>query len=186
MIRFRSPWGLAPLALLAVMATACDSNDSPSTPEDPNLSEVVADKPNLSTLAGLLDDAGLLPVLETGGPFTILAPANSAFQALPSEVLNAVLADEELAEAVLLNHVIAGTALSGSLSDGQVLSTLAGGSLTVSIQGGTVRIGGAAVTEADVEATNGVVHVIDAVLVPEAPEPDPDLVDVAIEAGFGT
>jgi len=185
-IRFRSLWRLAPLALLAVMATACDSNDSPSTPEVPNLSDLVADDPNLSTLAVLLDDAGLLPVLETGGPFTILAPANSAFQALPSEVLNAVLADEELAEAVLLNHVIAGTALSGSLSDGQVLSTLAGGTLTVSIQGGTVRIGGAAVTEADLEATNGVVHVIDAVLVPEAPEPDPDLVDVAIEAGFGT
>jgi uncharacterized surface protein with fasciclin (FAS1) repeats len=179
-------WKLAPLALVALVATACDSDGSPLAPLPPSVADVVEDTPTLSTLQTALEESGLLPVLGNGGPFTLFAPSNAAFQALPSGTLEAILADPDLLESVLLNHVVQGAALSGSLSDGQQITTLGGGTLTVSIQGGTVRIDGAAVVDADLEASNGVVHVIDAVLVPETPEPAPDLVDVALEAGFGT
>jgi transforming growth factor-beta-induced protein len=178
--------GVVPLALAAL--TACDSDDSPSMSVDPtpSIADLVEETADLSTLEGALVQAGLLSVLDGGGPFTVFAPVNSAFQALPDEVLSAVLADQDLLQAVLLNHVVEGSVASGSLADGQVVTTLGGGTLTVSIQGGVVRIGDARVIQADVEASNGIVHVIDAVLVPGSDEPELDLVDLAVEAGFST
>jgi len=184
MTRRRNPWRLSVLPLALVFAAACDS--SPTDPPSPSVAGVVQEEANLSTLAGVLQDAGLVPTLSNGGPFTVFAPTNSAFANLPDGVLDEVLADAELLEAVLLNHVVSGTVTSGSLSNGQELTTVGGGTLTVTIQGGTVRIGDAVVTQADLEASNGVVHVIDAVLVPELPEPTPDLVDTAVSAGFST
>lgn len=171
-----------PLALVLLLAAGCDS-DSSTDPTPAPLAEVVADTPELGTLAGLLDDAGLASTLNSGGPFTLFAPTDAAFQALPPEVLNAVLDDPNLLEEVLLNHVVSGSATAGSLSDGQTLNTLSEGTLTVSIAGSTVQISGATIVEADVDASNGVIHLIDAVLVPEE---EADLVDVAVEAGFST
>ena len=101
------------------------------------------------------------------GPFTVFAPTDDAFAALGQDVIDALLADPtgELAE-ILLYHVVAGEAMSGDLSDGQVITTLNGDSITVSISEGNVYIDDVMVTAADIEADNGVVHVIDAVLIP--------------------
>jgi transforming growth factor-beta-induced protein len=178
--------------LMAAAIVACDSDSSTTAPAELSVAGVVEATSSLSTLEAVLSEAGLLAVLGSGGPYTLFAPTDAAFQALPGDLLGAVLADDELLEAVLLNHVVEGAALAGSLSDGQQLTTLGGGMLGVTVQGGTVRIGGSAVIQADLEASNGVVHVIDAVLVPELPEPEPesepepDLVDVAVDAGFST
>ena len=112
-----------------------------------------------SELDAVLDDAE--------GDFTLFAPTDAAFDALPAGVLTELQADATGALAnVLLYHVVGGTALSADLSDGQEILTAQGETVTVAINGETITINGAEVTMADIEASNGVVHVIDAVLVP--------------------
>jgi transforming growth factor-beta-induced protein len=178
----RLPFRLMALPALLLALTAC-KDDTTRPPPPPSVAGTVTADPNLSTLNDLLGQSGLRAELEKRGPFTLFAPVNAAFGALPSDVLAAVLADEDLLKEVLLNHVVSGDIRARRLSDGEVLTTLGGGKLNVSVQGGVVRIAGATVTEADRVASNGVVHIIDAVLVPE---PAPDIVDTAIAAGFST
>ena len=122
-----------------------------------------------SVLAGLLVDAGLVDALRADGPFTVFAPNDAAFGTVPAATLDAVFADPELLASVLTYHVVAGEALtSESLTDGQELTTLQGQTLKVTKSGDQIRINGVNVIVADVPATNGVIHVIDGVLVPES------------------
>lgn len=138
--------------------------------DDPELSifETLEGDARFTTLVTAVELAGLDDELTTGGPFTLFAPTNAAFAALPDGVLDAVLADPDLLEAVLLYHVASGMTLSTDLSDGQSIETLLGQLLFVTISGSTVEINDATVTQADLDASNGVIHVIDGVLVPEA------------------
>lgn len=122
-----------------------------------------------SVLAGLLVDAGLVDALRAEGPFTVFAPNDAAFGELPAATLDAVFADPDLLTAVLTYHVVAGQALTAeSLTDGQELTTLQGQTLKVTKSGDQVLINGIPVIAADVPATNGVIHVIGGVLVPES------------------
>jgi len=122
-----------------------------------------------TVLAGLLVDAGLVDALRAEGPFTVFAPNDAAFGELPATTLDAVFADADLLTAVLTYHVVAGDALTAeSLTDGQELTTLQGQTLKVTKSGDQVLINGVPVIAADVPATNGVIHVIDGVLVPES------------------
>ena len=122
-----------------------------------------------SVLAGLLVDAGLVDALRAEGPFTVFAPNDAAFGELPAATLDAVFADPDLLAAVLTYHVVAGEALTAeSLTDGQELTTLQGQTLKVTKSGDQVLINGIPVIAADVPATNGVIHVIGGVLVPES------------------
>lgn len=122
-----------------------------------------------SVLAGLLVDAGLVDALRAEGPFTVFAPNDAAFGKLPDTTLDAVFADADLLTAVLTYHVVAGDALTvESLTDGQELTTLQGQTLKVTKSGDQVLINGVRVIAADVPATNGVIHVIDGVLIPES------------------
>lgn len=119
------------------------------------------------TLAAAVTAAGLVETLQSEGPFTVFAPTDAAFADIQSSVDSLLKPEnkEELAK-VLTYHVVAGKAHAADLSDGQELTTVQGGKLKVSIQDGTVKIGGATVTAADIEASNGVIHVIDTVLLP--------------------
>ena len=125
-----------------------------------------------NTLETAVIAAELADDLSGEGPFTVFAPTDAAFEALPAGVLDALLADPtgELAN-VLLYHVVGGLALSTDLSDGQTIATLQGQDVTITINGGNVFVNGAQVIVADLIADNGVVHVIDAVLVPAADLP---------------
>jgi uncharacterized surface protein with fasciclin (FAS1) repeats len=136
--------------------------------DDPELSifETIEGDARFTTLVTAVEAAGLDDELTTAGPFTLFAPTNDAFDALPAGTLDALLADPDLLEAVLLYHVVSGSALSSDLSDGQTITTLQGQQVTVSING-SVQINDATVTQADLEASNGVIHVIDGVLVPD-------------------
>jgi uncharacterized surface protein with fasciclin (FAS1) repeats len=122
-----------------------------------------------TTLETALLESGLDAVVEdAAADLTLFAPTDAAFDALPDGVLTSLLADPTGALVnVLLYHVVGGTALSGDLSDGQEILTAQGETVTVAIDGGVITINGAEVIIADLEASNGVVHVIDAVLVPE-------------------
>jgi len=134
--------------------------------------DIIVDSPDHNTLETAVIAAELADDLSGPGPFTVFAPTDAAFGALPSDVLNALLADPtgSLAQ-VLLYHVVGAEAFSTDLSDGQVITTLSGSDVTVTINGSGVFINDALVTVADLDATNGVVHVINAVLIEPTPTP---------------
>ncbi len=128
--------------------------------------DIIESSEDHTTLATAIDLAGLRMTLKGDGPFTVFAPTDDAFDALPEGVLDALLADPTGALAnVLLYHVVGDSVVSGDLSDGQLVATLLGNKVMVTIDGG-VYINDAMVTIADIEADNGVVHVVNAVLVP--------------------
>jgi uncharacterized surface protein with fasciclin (FAS1) repeats len=119
------------------------------------------------TLAAAATAAGLVETLQGKGPFTVFAPTDAAFAAIQGDV-DTLLKPENKAKLanILTYHVVAGKAMAADLKDGQELTTVQGGKLKVSIKGGKVMINGANVTSADVEASNGVVHVVDKVILP--------------------
>jgi len=122
-----------------------------------------------TTLVAAVTAAGLVETLKGAGPFTIFAPTNAAFAALPAGTVDGLLKPESKAKltGILTYHVVAGAVKAADLKDGQKVKTLQGEELTVSIKDGKVKINGANVTAADLEGSNGVVHVIDAVLLPK-------------------
>lgn len=120
------------------------------------------------TLAAAVTAAGLVATLQGPGPFTVFAPTDAAFAAIQEDVDNLLKPENKAKLADILTfHVVSGNAMAADLEDGQELTTVQGGKLKVVINGDNVMIGDAQVTKADVEASNGVVHVIDKVLMPE-------------------
>ena len=130
--------------------------------------DVIVNSEAHSTLEAAVVAAGLAETLAGDGPFTVFAPTDAAFAALPEGTVETLLQDPqgELTQ-ILLYHVVGAKAMSSSLSNGQMVATLQGGSVEVTIDGGNVYINGAMVSTADIETDNGVVHVIDAVLLPD-------------------
>lgn len=135
--------------------------------QDKNIVELAAGTESLSTLVTAVKAAGLVDVLSSDGPFTVFAPTNEAFAALPDGVLESLLKPENKDQltAVLTYHVVAGKVASGDLKEGMKAETVQGEAVTVSLKDGA-KVNGANVAAADVMATNGVVHVIDAVILP--------------------
>ena len=131
--------------------------------------DVAISSPDHTTLVAAVTAAGLVETLKGGGPFTVFAPTNAAFAALPAGTVDGLLKPEskDALTKILTYHVVAGAVKAADLIDGQKVKTLQGEELTVSIKDGKVMINGANVTAADLEGTNGVVHVIDAVLMPK-------------------
>lgn len=130
--------------------------------------DVATTLPGFGTLAGLVTDAGLVDTLKGDGPFTVFAPVDAAFDALPAATLNAVTSDPELLTTVLTYHVVAGKLTTADLEDG-TLETVAGVDLTISHdEDGTLLIDGHPIAVQNVEATNGIIQVMGDVLVPES------------------
>ena len=123
-----------------------------------------------TTLVAAVKAAGLVETLSGAGPFTVFAPTNDAFSALPAGTVDNLLKPEMKADltGVLTYHVISGSVKSSDLTDGMELTTVQGGKLKVSVKDGIVMVNGAKVTIADIISSNGVTHVIDAVLLPKA------------------
>ena len=129
--------------------------------------DIVVNSESHTTLEAAVVAAGLVETLSGDGPFTVFAPTDDAFALLPEGLITELLADPSGdLTTILSHHVYSGTALSTDLSDGMMVPTLAGTELTVTIMGDMVQIDNATVTMADIITDNGVVHVIDAVLVP--------------------
>jgi len=129
--------------------------------------DVIANSPDHTQLEALIMAAGLESALRGDGPFTVFAPTDAAIAKLPADVVASLTDDPTGALAnVLLYHVVSGVAKAGNLSDGLQFATLLGENLTVSINGNGVFINDSQVTVADIHTDNGVVHVIDTVLVP--------------------
>ena len=143
--------------------------------------DIVVNSENHNTLETAVIAAGLAETLSGDGPFTVFAPTDDAFAALPDGTLDAVLADNDMLTAILTYHVVGSTALSTDLMDGMAVTTLNGEDVTVTINMDGVFINDAQVTMADITADNGVVHVIDAVLLP-APPPSNTVVDIIVNS----
>ncbi len=180
----------------AIITFSCDDDDMEMEPENPismSIMEIVDATADVSTLGAAIDAAGLRDALNGDGPFTVFAPDNDAFAAFAAAnpgVLEYLLATPEELTKVLTYHVVAANATSGDLVDGP-LGTLNGQNVEVDLSSG-VMINDASVTTADVLATNGVIHIIDEVLIPDNVEiPDnldamgmqKSIADLAIETG---
>jgi uncharacterized surface protein with fasciclin (FAS1) repeats len=179
---------LAALFALTMFAAACgdDDSDAPSatgeTPEEevtPEEAEEVgtivdvAIANDFTTLVAAVQAAELVDALSGPGPLTVFAPTDEAFEALLADLgltAEELLADTELLESVLTYHVIPDEVLAETVVtlDGAEVETLNGATVTISVDGDTVMVNDATVTAVDVVASNGVVHVIDKVLVPPA------------------
>ena len=122
-----------------------------------------------TTLVAAVTAAGLVETLSGDGPFTIFAPTNAAFAALPAGTVEDLLKPEnkDKLTSILTYHVVAGNVMSAQLSDGQKVVTLNGQELTVAIKEGVVTINGAKVVAADLAGSNGVIHVVDSVILPK-------------------
>lgn len=129
---------------------------------------------DFTTLATALTEAGLVETLKGPGPFTVFAPTDDAFAALPEGALEDVLADKELLTSILTYHVVEGEVMAEQVAgmDGEEVTTVQGGTFTVNVGDAGVTLTDAAgnevtVTTTDIEASNGVIHVIDGVLMPQ-------------------
>ncbi len=143
--------------------------DAVLLPPTVTIVDVVVNSPDHTVLEAAVLAAGLETTLSGDGPFTLFAPTDDAFAALPAGTVEALLQDPQGALTdILTYHAVAGQALSTSLSDGQTIATVNGQNVTVTLNAQGVFINNAQVTVADILADNGVVHVIDAVLLPMA------------------
>ena len=128
--------------------------------------DIVSNSPSHNTLEAAIDACSLNGVLSDPGSLTLFAPTDAAFDLLPAGTVTALLADIPALTQILEHHVVGASVLSTALSNNQVVTTLLGTDVTVTINSMGVYIDNAMVTVADIEADNGVVHVIDAVLIP--------------------
>lgn len=161
------------LSLLMVMTIFFASAFTPKTT---NVHEVEADIVDLavateflSTLVAAVKAGDLVGTLKGDGPFTVFAPTNDAFAKLPAGTVENLLKPENKAQlvAVLTYHVVPGKIMSKDLKNGQKAKTVQGSEITVTLKDGKAMINNATVTAADIEASNGVVHVIDTVILPK-------------------
>jgi uncharacterized surface protein with fasciclin (FAS1) repeats len=133
---------------------------------DLNITQIAAGTAAVTTLTQLVVKSGLLVTLRDGGPFTVFAPVNEAFDALPFETYISVVEDNATLTTVLTLHVVPGVYKSTDLMDlaGQTLTTVQGGKLLVEMDGDDIVVGGAKVVAPDIMASNGVVHAVDSVI----------------------
>jgi len=158
-LRIASAAALATLLSLAAPARA-DHHEAK------DLVDTAVAAGSFKTLATALGEAGLVATLKGPGPFTVFAPTDEAFAKLPAGALDKLLADKEKLKAVLLYHVVAGKVTAKDVVKLTSAKTVQGGTVAISAKGGKVMVNASTVTTADVMASNGVIHVIDTVLVP--------------------
>ncbi|MGB5393588.1 MAG: fasciclin domain-containing protein, partial [Lutimonas sp.] len=152
------------IGLLTFASSCDDDDDKPSK----NIVEVAQGNAELSTLVSAIQAAGLTSYLSGTGPFTVFAPTNAAFAKLDPATLNNIIGNPTLLTALLQYHVVNGKVYSKDLSDGEVNTALSGQTVLVDVNGNTVTLNGSSmVTDADIKASNGVIHIIDEVLIPD-------------------
>jgi len=174
-------------ATLVVVASlglaACSSDDDSSSKSsdqtskststttaqcDGTIVDVAAANPDFSTLVSAVQQAGLVDTLNGEGPFTVFAPTNDAFAKIPAADLQAILADKEQLTKILTYHVVPAKVMAADLQPTQTVKTVEGQDVTITVTDGVAKINDATITTTDVPACNGVIHVIDTVLVPPA------------------
>ena len=181
-IKIAAAGGIAALLFLSGCSSSSDEATAPATSAAPRsesamasepamaepgtIVDVAASNPDFETLVAAVTAAGLAETLSGEGPFTVFAPTDEAFDALPEGVLDALLLPEnkDALTSILTYHVVSGEVMAADVTAGDV-PTVEGSTIAITTDGG-VKVNEATVTATDVDASNGVIHVIDAVLVP--------------------
>ena len=170
----------AAVAVVALTAVACGSSDSKSdskpakdtptssAPAPKTIVVVASSNPDFKTLVTAVIKAGLVKTLSGPGPFTVFAPTNAAFAAIPADQLNAILADKEQLTKILTYHVVPGKVMAADLQPEQMVKTVEGQDLDIKVTNGAATVNGCNIVKTDILASNGVIHVVDCVLIPPA------------------
>lgn len=150
-------------------AKASEAEPVPVAETDEDIVEVARKAGSFETLLAAAEAAGLVETLRSEGPLTVFAPTDEAFEALPEGTVPSLLEDVERLRAVLTYHVVPGRVTADQVVGLDSATTVSGRSLDIRVSDdGTVRVGGATVVKTDVMASNGVIHIIDGVLLPDA------------------
>ncbi len=157
---------IAPAVVLVALVAAAPLSAQYGSSNDADIVQTAAEAGSFETLLAALEAAGLTEALKGDGPFTVFAPTDEAFAALPEGTVEGLLQDPEALAQVLTYHVVVGTYMASDVAGMEHAETLQGGHLSISASDYGVRINDASVVAADVEASNGVIHVIDTVLIP--------------------
>ena len=174
------------VAVVALTAAACGSSSSKSgssdkpakdtttttspapATADQTIVEIASGNPDFSTLVTAVKAAGLVETLSGPGPFTVFAPTNEAFAKIPADQLTAILADKAQLTKILTYHVVPSTVMAADLQPSQMVKTVEGQDLDIKVTNGAATVNGCNIVKTDIEASNGVIHVIDCVLLPPA------------------
>lgn len=172
---------LAPLCLFVAMA-------APTLAADPPTSDIVdtaVASGSFKTLVAAVQAADLVDTLKSNGPFTVFAPTDAAFAKLPKGAVEALLKDPAKLRSVLTYHVVPGSVMAADVAQLKSAKTVLGQEVRIATSPGGVRIDSANVVSADIRCSNGVIHVIDAVLIPQndSPAKEKDIVATAAAAG---
>jgi len=160
---------VAALFLLAFSAGATDEAKMNSgNASQKNIIDTAVAAGNFKTLTEAVTAAGLVDTLSGPGPFTVFAPTDEAFAKVPKGVLDALMANKTLLTAVLTYHVVPGAVMSSDLKDGMSVKTVEGSDVKIAISPAGVMVNNAKVIQPDIMASNGVIHVIDSVILPSA------------------
>ena len=159
-------------AVITLPTLACGQSSTPATTPatSKTIAQVAIDAGNFTTLVAALQAADLVTTLQGPGPFTVFAPTDAAFAKLPAGTVEALLADKAKLASILTYHVVAGKVTAGQIiqMNGARPATVNGKPVDVVVRDGKVYVNGAQVTTADIPASNGIIHVIDTVLLPPA------------------
>lgn len=149
------------------MSAAMSLMSAPAFAGEMDIVDTAVGAGNFTTLVAAVQAAGLVETLKGPGPFTVFAPTDAAFAALPAGTVEDLLKPEnkDKLAAILTYHVVPGAVMSTDLTEGMKAKTVNGAEVTVSLEGGA-KVNGAVISTADIKATNGVIHVIDAVILP--------------------
>ena len=155
-------------AIFGATAASAEHHEGGDKMVKPNIVEIAAGNPDFSTLVAALKAAGLVEALSGAGPFTVFAPTNEAFAQLPAGTLDSLLLPEnkEKLVAILTYHVVSGKVMAADVVTLTEATSLEGDTIAISVANGAVKVDGANVVVTDLEASNGVIHVIDAVITP--------------------
>jgi uncharacterized surface protein with fasciclin (FAS1) repeats len=138
-----------------------------ANPDKKDIVDTAVGAGSFNTLVTAVKAAGLVETLKSAGPFTVFAPTDEAFAKVPKATLDALLADKEALKKVLLYHVVAGNVMAKDVVGLKEAKTVQGSSAKVTVKGGKVMIDNANVVKTDILCTNGVIHVIDSVILPK-------------------
>jgi uncharacterized surface protein with fasciclin (FAS1) repeats len=160
---------LVTLTIVFFASTIIASDHKKSeTSEKKDIISIALEAGSFNTLATALTEANLVETLQGAGPFTVFAPTDEAFAKLPEGTVEGLLKDKDALTKILLYHVVSGNVTSGEVVKLNSASTLAKSDVKIKVEDGKVFINNSQVTTADVMASNGVIHIIDTVLIPES------------------
>lgn len=154
--------------LVAVFTVGCGDDDPVSNAGTVDVVDTAVAAGSFDTLVSAVQAAGLVSTLKGPGPFTVFAPTDAAFDALPDGTLESLLAPSGLSslQSILTYHVVPGRVSAADVVNLTSASTVNGEAITISVENGQVKINDATVIQTDIEASNGIIHVIDAVILP--------------------